>query len=153
MGESGAMSPEEEAALRSKYHLYVNQNSEKWRFGELGRDWPDGRGIYVSHDSALLGWTNEEEHLQLLSVDYNANISSVCMRLWRDLSQIELHLNRLGKAGYTRHPFLGYLSTSPDHIGLGTYTYRITLTLALTLSLSPQPPHTRLPSLYCHEAS
>jgi hypothetical protein len=34
----------------------------------LGRDWPDGRGVYVGQDKDLAGWVNDEDHLQLVTI-------------------------------------------------------------------------------------
>jgi len=80
-----ALSASGEDAIRAQFHLYVNQRTAYWQCGELGREWPDGRGLFTSADKAVIGWTNEEEHFQLLAVDYEGGIERVCTRLWEDL--------------------------------------------------------------------
>ena len=80
----------------------MNQRTAFWRLGDLGRDWPDGRGIFVSHDSVVVGWSNEEEHLQLLAVDYEGDIEKVCTRLWDNLGEIETKIARRQGRGFDR---------------------------------------------------
>ena len=120
-GES--MSPIEEDALRAEFHLYVNQRTAFWQYGELGREWPDGRGIFVSADKVVIGWTNEEEHLQLLAVDHEGSIEKVCTRLWNDLGHVEAAIQGRGLSGFERHPQLGYLTANPAYIGLAFHLY------------------------------
>ena len=50
-----SMHAHEEENIRAKFNLFVNQSSSLWRLAELGRERPDGRGIFVGSDESVLG--------------------------------------------------------------------------------------------------
>ena len=32
------------------------------------RDWPEGRGVYISDDRKFIVWVNEEDHMKIISM-------------------------------------------------------------------------------------
>jgi hypothetical protein len=110
----------------------------------LGRDWPDGRGLYFSHWNPmsffkmkqqgttktttskgkdwnesppnLLMWFNYDDHVWVISVSKGGNVQEVFACLSDAVRQLELSLLERSM-GFAIDPRLGFLTASPTNVG------------------------------------
>ena len=61
----------------------------------MGRDWPDGRGIWHNQDKNFLVWVNEEDHTRVISMQKGGNMREVftrfCDGLKKASNRLSLH--------------------------------------------------------------
>ncbi|HCY88418.1 MAG TPA: arginine kinase [Desulfobacteraceae bacterium] len=77
----------------------------------LNRDFPTARGVFLSRDKGFRVWVNEEDHLRIMALSTNADLSAVFNRLAKGLA----HLSACLKFAFD--PGLGFLSSCPTNIG------------------------------------
>ncbi|WDP86815.1 MAG: arginine kinase [Desulfobacter sp.] len=77
----------------------------------INRDFPLGRGVFLSHDHGFRVWVNEEDHLRVMALCFNADISKVFNRVCRGLESLTPFL------GFSHDDQLGFLSSCPTNIG------------------------------------
>jgi len=75
------------------------------------RDWPSGRGIFLSNDNKFLVWVNEEDGIRIISMQPGGDIREVFERLVRGIRAIE------EKIDFSFNDHLGYLSSCPTNLG------------------------------------
>merc|ERR1719336_3298040 len=56
------MSEERQEQLIDEHLLYDKPVSPLLISAGMARDWPDGRGVFLSNDKKLVVWVNEEDH-------------------------------------------------------------------------------------------
>jgi creatine kinase len=85
------MSEEERQQMIGDHFLF----KEGDRFLEsagVNRDWPEGRGIFFSHDKKFLVWVSEEDSMRIISMQSGADIAQVFNRLKAALEYINEHI-------------------------------------------------------------
>ena len=87
----------------------------------LGRDWPDGRGIYCDtwEENSMphvIIWCNAEDHLWIISNAKGGDVQGVFTKLSQTAHKLESALRRRGRS-FVEDPQLGFLNCSPDHVG------------------------------------
>jgi len=115
-------------------HILFHDPDELNISASIGRDWPDGRGIYLSGDNVngnnaihsadknrndnpgLVMWLNQEDHLRIIATSNSGDLSAVFTRLSRALTQVEQSLHKRGHA-FCIHPRYGFVNTSPENLG------------------------------------
>lgn len=84
----------------------------------MNRDWPDGRGVFESDDQKFMVWINEEDHMRIISMDQNGNISEIFNRLGRGLNMVQTEL-ACKEIHFAWRDDLGYLTACPSNLGTG----------------------------------
>mmetsp|Transcript_26376 Transcript_26376/g.73742 ORF Transcript_26376/g.73742 Transcript_26376/m.73742 type:complete len:501 (+) Transcript_26376:54-1556(+) len=86
----------------------------------LGRDWPDGRGLYCDNFESpkTIIWCNDNDHFRIISMQKGGSLQSVFTNMTRVLGQLESALAKRGH-GFCTDPHLGFLNTSPTNCGTG----------------------------------
>jgi len=92
-------------------HVLFKQGDRFLESAGVNRDWPAGRGIFLSNDKKFIVWVNEEDHLRIISLEQGGDLLSVYSRLVRAISEIEKNV----PFAYTQQ--LGYLSSCPTNLG------------------------------------
>ncbi|XP_053398191.1 arginine kinase-like [Mercenaria mercenaria] len=92
---------------KNDYDVYF---SEK-RDADIYRDWPTGRGIFLNDKKDFLVFLNEEDHLNIVSMQIGGNVAAVWRKLNKGLVPLEKSLN------FVHNPKLGYLTYSPTNLG------------------------------------
>ena len=86
----------------------------------LGRDWPDGRGVWLdSFESDLpniMIWCNAQDHLWIISNAKGGDVQGVFTRLSKAVRALETSLKERGHA-FVEDRRLGFLNTCPTDIG------------------------------------
>ena len=122
-----------------KRHILFHDPDELNISAGIGRDYPDGRGIYLSNSDDddennnlsdtvvssnntrkdnpdLMMWLNKEDHLRIIATSNGGDISAVFSRLSLALTQVEQSLHKRGHA-FCQHPRYGFVNTSPENLG------------------------------------
>lgn len=84
----------------------------------MARDWPDGRGVYLSADKRLVIWVNEEDHARIISMQKDGNMGEVWTRFCNAINQVETIMKADGYE-YMFSDHLGYILTCPSNLGTG----------------------------------
>jgi arginine kinase len=79
--------------------------------GGLSRDWPEGRGIFLTEDRNFLIWVNEEDANRIISMQNGGNVYEVFDRLSRAVSELDKTL------AYAYHDTYGALTACPTNLG------------------------------------
>ncbi|XP_035699618.1 creatine kinase M-type-like [Branchiostoma floridae] len=94
--------------------------SDEYQAGAgIGRDWPEGRGIFYNNAKTFLAWVNEEDHLRIISMQKGANVEQVFDRLCRGINAINKALLKQAQTEFAFHKQYGYLSSCPTNLGTG----------------------------------
>jgi len=84
----------------------------------MARDWPDGRGVFLSKDNCLVIWVNEEDHARIISMQKGGNMGETWKRFCNAINQVEEIMKADGyEYMYSEH--LGYILTCPSNLGTG----------------------------------
>ncbi len=81
----------------------------------IARDWPFGRGCYVSADRQVIVWVGEEDHLRIMSMKKGTILNEVFNRLRNVLTTIE----SLPGLKFASIPGMGYVTSCPTNMGTG----------------------------------
>ena len=79
----------------------------------FNRHWPIGRGVFFNEARSFISWVNEEDHLRLISIQRNADISGVFARLCKAMEIIDQRLE------FQHSDRLGYIASCPSNLGTG----------------------------------
>jgi len=104
--------------LISEHLMYDKPVSPLLIAGGMGRDWPDGRGVYLSNKKDFILWVNEEDHLRLVSMQKGGDMGAVFRRFCEGLSQVEGQMKKEGYE-YMWSEHLGYILACPSNLGTG----------------------------------
>jgi creatine kinase len=81
----------------------------------IARDWPHGRGCYVSEDKQFIVWVGEEDHLRIMCMKKGAVLNEVFDRLKTAVDLVE----ELVEGGCAKHADFGVVTSCPTNIGTG----------------------------------
>jgi len=112
------MTTERQEQLIDEHLLYDKPVSPLLLASGMGRDWPDGRGVFLSKDKRLVVWVNEEDHARIISMQNDGNMEEVWKRFCNAINQVETIMKEAGhEYMYSEH--LGYILTCPSNLGTG----------------------------------
>lgn len=77
----------------------------------MNRDYPLGRGIYLSDDKRVRIWLNEEDHLRVICQDATADIAGIFTLFCR------VHDTMIRSIRFSHSQRYGYLTACPTNIG------------------------------------
>ncbi|KAL3911066.1 MAG: hypothetical protein SGILL_007431, partial [Bacillariaceae sp.] len=99
-------------------HILFHDPDEYNISANIGRDWPDARGIFLNNmeKPELVIWVNKEDHLRITSMSNGGDLLAVFTRLSRALSKLEESLKKRGYS-FCVHPRYGFVNTSPENLG------------------------------------
>jgi len=91
-------------------HLLFRDDDSHVRSAGIYRDWPEGRGVFLSEDRKFGVWVSEED-MRIFSLEQGADIYSVFDRLVRGLRAIE------ALVPFAKDDRYGYLTSCPTNLG------------------------------------
>lgn len=100
----------------------------------LGRDWPDARGIWLNEDRTLAAFVNKRDHVVLSVMDKSNDLEASFRKLVDFVKNFESQI-KAQKWRLMHNNHLGYVTTDPKNLGT---------TLKLTVRIN-------LPNL-CHDS-
>lgn len=92
-------------------HFLFKQGDRFLESVGVNRDWPEGRGIFFSHDKKFLVWVSEEDSMRIISMQPGADIAEVFIRLRSALNHINQHIE------FAYDDTRGYHTTCPTNLG------------------------------------
>jgi protein-arginine kinase len=108
------MSDEEYDRLVEEHKLYKRQTVDKYMVSSgIAKNWPAGRGIFISNDEKFLVWLGEEDNFRIMSMQKGGNVYEVANRLARAQKLIE------EKVPFAYNDKVGYKTTCPTNLGTG----------------------------------
>ena len=81
----------------------------------ISRDWPAGRGVYVSTDRKIIVWVGEEDHLRIMSMKKGFLLDEVFTPLKTIVDLIEKYV----PGGVAKSDKYGVVTSCPTNIGTG----------------------------------
>jgi creatine kinase len=116
-GRPSGMS-EEEDRIDDMGLLFAAPDATLMLAAGYGRDWPDGRGVFMSHNKKFAAWINEEDHLCLWSLEEGSDLQAAFRRLCAAETQLRGHLRAAGHE-FAASPRLGFITACPSNLGTG----------------------------------
>ena len=104
------MSAEQNESLIARHLLFKNED----RFmasGNLMRDWPEGRGLFLSEDESFSAWVNEEDQLRIIALKQGGDVRGVFALLAEAVTALSAQLT------FHFSEQLGYLASCPTNLG------------------------------------
>ena len=92
-------------------HLLFKSEDRFLTSAGLMREWPDARGLFLSHDETFSVWINEEDQLRIIALKKGGDVTEVITLLAHGLSALSPHLE------FLTSPRLGYLTSCPTNLG------------------------------------
>ncbi|RNA32448.1 creatine kinase S- mitochondrial [Brachionus plicatilis] len=128
------LSQDEETSLANK-EIYMNRPYHPNDLSaNLGKDWPDARGIWLNHDRTLAAFVNRRDHVVLSLMDRSSDLGASFTKFVDFVKKFEDQVvAQKWKLMHNKH--LGYVTTDPKNLGT---------TLKLTVRVN-------LPNL-CHDS-
>ena len=105
-----SMSPEQNEDLIVRHLLYKNED----RFmasANLMRDWPEGRGLFLSADESFSAWVNEEDQLRIIAMKQGGDVKAVFTLLAEAVGALSEKLT------FSFSDKLGYFASCPTNLG------------------------------------
>lgn len=120
------MTHEKEESLRKCGNLFQEPDSTLLLASGMGREWPDGRGVFHNDDATLFVWVGEEDHLRIVSMQGSRSkpsaegkkIKEVTARFMRACDEVQKVLKAHG-ADFMHNDHLGWVLTCPSNLGTG----------------------------------
>jgi creatine kinase len=81
----------------------------------ISRDWPYGRGCYVSKDRGFIIWVGEEDHLRIMCMKKGTVLNEVFDRLKGALDTVE----SIEGLKFAKSADYGYVTSCPTNLGTG----------------------------------
>merc|ERR1719230_1752392 len=120
------MTDERQESLINEHLLYDKPVSPLLIASGMARDWPDGRGVFLSADKKLVVWVNEEDHARIVSMEQRVgddhpegmSMETVWKRFCNAINNVEKIMKEGGQE-YMYSEHLGYILTCPSNLGTG----------------------------------
>ena len=81
----------------------------------IAKDWPHGRGVYVSEDKGFIIWCGEEDHLRIMCMEKGTVLNKVFDRLKTALDVV----NGIEGLEFAVSPDYGVVTSCPTNLGTG----------------------------------
>lgn len=93
-------------------HFLFRDDDKHVEDAGIYRDWPEGRGVFLSEDRKFGVWISEEDQ-RIFSLEEGADLYSVFDRLCRAATALE------EQVPFAKHERYGYLTSCPTNVGTG----------------------------------
>lgn len=92
-------------------HLLFKSEDRFLTSANLMRDWPEGRGLFLSHDEAFSVWVNEEDQLRIIALKQGGDITEVFRLLADGVKSLSAQLD------FSFSESIGNLASCPTNLG------------------------------------
>ena len=82
----------------------------------IGRDWPDARGIWLNEDRSLAAFINRKDHVVLTVIDKSSDLKSSFTKFQEFVKGFEEQV-KVQKWDVMHSKHLGYITTDPKNLG------------------------------------
>jgi creatine kinase/arginine kinase len=92
-------------------HLLFKSEDRFLTSASLMRDWPEGRGLFLSKDEAFSVWVNEEDQLRIIALKQGSDVTTVFKLLADGVKSLSKHLD------FSFNARIGNLTSCPTNLG------------------------------------
>jgi protein-arginine kinase len=112
--------PQDDAEFLQSNNLLLSAPSSgsAYDVAGVGRDWPNGRGVFSNKSTEFAVWVNGLDHISVISQNVGGDISSVFEDWITAMNGVERCLVAQGLE-FDQDARLGYLTTCPGDVGSG----------------------------------
>merc|ERR1712223_2137765 len=104
--------------LVDDHFLFVSGDKNLITAG-MGRDWPEGRGIFHNEAKTFLTWVNEEDQLRIISMQKGGDVKGVFSRLARGIKAVQDSVKAESGKDFQLSEKFGYIHSCPTNLGTG----------------------------------
>jgi creatine kinase len=126
----GGMSQEEQQALESQGLLFQEPDAALLLSSGIGRQWPQGRGVFASQSKRLAVWVNEENHMRFTFTEPGSALKDAFGRYCQLQETLQSSLRQAGH-DFAWSEQLGFLTTCPSDLGTGGLRINVLVQLPL----------------------
>ncbi len=115
-GHKNFINEEQYADLVKQHIMFKDMSADTYLLSAgIAKDWPYGRGCYVSADEGFIVWVGEEDHLRIMCMKKGKVLNEIFDRLKGALDVID------GIEGLTfaKSDDYGYVTSCPTNLGTG----------------------------------
>eukprot|EP01094_Clydonella_sp_ATCC50884_P018357 TRINITY_DN3384_c0_g1_i1.p1 TRINITY_DN3384_c0_g1~~TRINITY_DN3384_c0_g1_i1.p1 ORF type:complete len:388 (+),score=173.34 TRINITY_DN3384_c0_g1_i1:45-1166(+) len=114
-GHKNHISEEEYADLVQRHLMFKRMDKDAFlKAAGISRDWPVGRGAYISDDEGFVVWVGEEDHLRIMCMEKSCtSLHSVFARLRSCYTRLE----RSSGQSFAAHDRFGSIACCPSNVG------------------------------------
>lgn len=115
-GHKDFVDEKEYQQLVDEHIMFKDMSSDPYlNSAGISRDWPHGRGCYISEDKGFIIWVGEEDHLRIMAMQKGTILNAVFDRLKTAIDVVE----KLIDGGCAYSPTFGVVTSCPTNIGTG----------------------------------
>lgn len=92
-------------------HLLYKSEDRFLTSANLMRDWPEGRGLFLSHDEAFSVWVNEEDQLRIIALKQGGDVMEVFRLLADGVKSLSAQLD------FSFSESIGNIASCPSNLG------------------------------------
>ncbi len=92
-------------------HLLYKSEDRFLTSANLMRDWPQGRGLFLSHDEAFSVWVNEEDQLRIIALKQGGDVTEVFRLLADGVKSLSKQLD------FSFSESIGNITSCPSNLG------------------------------------
>ncbi len=92
-------------------HLLYKSEDRFLASANLMRDWPQGRGLFLSHDEAFSVWVNEEDQLRIIALKQGGDVTEVFRLLADGVKSLSTQLD------FSFSKSIGNITSCPSNLG------------------------------------
>eukprot|EP00466_Bigelowiella_natans_P001107 jgi/Bigna1/54388/estExt_Genewise1Plus.C_320104 len=115
-GHPSFIDKKEYDSLVKDHIMFKDMSADKYLLDAgIARDWPFGRGCYISADRGFVIWVGEEDHLRIMAMAKGTLLNVVFDRLKAAIDYIESLID----GGCAKSEEFGVVTSCPTNIGTG----------------------------------
>ncbi|CAL4149292.1 unnamed protein product, partial [Meganyctiphanes norvegica] len=104
--------------LFDDHFLYISED-QNMKVAGMGRDWPEGRGIYHNGEKTFFVLVNEEDQLRIISIQKGGDVRVVFERLVRGIKAVGDSVKAESGKEFSLDSQYGYIHSCPTSLGTG----------------------------------
>ena len=99
--------------------LFFESCSPSQEAAGMGRDWPEGRGVFCNQEKTFVIWLNQEDHMKVISMERSNNVKKAFSRLVRGVKALAFYMKEESGREFSVSDKHGYITPCPTRLGTG----------------------------------
>merc|ERR1711974_271301 len=100
-------------------HFLFMSGDPNLKVAGMGRDWPEGRGIFHNKAKTFLLWVNEEDQMRIISMEKGGDVKGVFSRLARGIKAVGDSVKAECGKDFALSEQYGFIHSCPTNLGTG----------------------------------
>ena len=85
----------------------------------MGRNWPEGRGVFCNQEKTFVVWLNQEDHIKVISMERSNDVKKAFSRLVRGVKALAFYVKEESGREFSVSKKHGYIAPCPTRLGTG----------------------------------